>query len=89
MYVPTDDVDSAHQRALAASPDIVRLPAHAQFGSGNDAYAFTMRDLQGYLWTFGTYPGAHGPIGLRPNPASLGDLGKALRRAGADAVVVL
>jgi hypothetical protein len=49
MYVPTDDVDSAHQRALAASPDIVRLPAHAQFGSGNDAYAFTMRDLQGYL----------------------------------------
>jgi uncharacterized glyoxalase superfamily protein PhnB len=71
VYVPTGDVDSVHQRALVAGTDIVQPPAHTQFGSGNDAYAFTLRDLQGYLWTFGTPPERHESIGLRPNPAPL------------------
>jgi uncharacterized glyoxalase superfamily protein PhnB len=58
MYVPTDEIDAIHQRAQAAGATIVQPPTSTEFGSGNGAYAFTLRDLQGYLWTFGTYPGA-------------------------------
>ena len=58
MYVPTDDVDAVHQRALEANAEIIAPPHVTRFGSGDDAYAMTVRDPEGYLWTFGTYRGA-------------------------------
>ena len=58
MYIPTDEVDTIFHRARAYGAHIVGPPAHTRLGSGDDAYAVTVRDLQGYLWTFGTYPGA-------------------------------
>jgi uncharacterized glyoxalase superfamily protein PhnB len=58
MYVPTRDVDAVHQRARAAGADIAAPPGTTRFGAGLDAYAFTLRDIEGFLWTFGTYTGA-------------------------------
>jgi uncharacterized glyoxalase superfamily protein PhnB len=58
MYIPTNEVDTIFRRAVAQGAHLVQAPAHTRFGSGHDAYAATVRDLQGYLWTFGTYLGA-------------------------------
>lgn len=57
MYIPTQDVDEIHQRAKRAGAQILKSPNHTQFGSGARAYAFTLKDPEGYLWTFGTYIG--------------------------------
>jgi hypothetical protein len=43
---------------VAHGAHAVGSPARTRFGSGHDAYAVTVRDIQGYLWTFGTYRGA-------------------------------
>jgi uncharacterized glyoxalase superfamily protein PhnB len=58
MYVPTRDVDAIYQRAVAANAEVLQPPDNTRFGSGASAYAFTVRDGEGYLWTFGTYTGA-------------------------------
>jgi uncharacterized glyoxalase superfamily protein PhnB len=58
MYVPTQEVDAIYRRARDAEADIAQPPGTTQFGSGTDAYAFTLRDPEGFLWTFGTYTGA-------------------------------
>jgi uncharacterized glyoxalase superfamily protein PhnB len=58
MYVPTDRVEAVHERALAAGVDIVQPLARTEFGSGVESVALTLRDAQGYLWTFGSYRGA-------------------------------
>lgn len=55
VYIATDDVDRVHQRARGAGAEILRHPAYTVFGSGATAYAFTLRDFEGNLWTFGTY----------------------------------
>lgn len=60
MYTPTDDVIAIHQRATAAGADIVNGPSETTFGSGDRATALTLRDPEGYLWTFGTYRGRPG-----------------------------
>jgi uncharacterized glyoxalase superfamily protein PhnB len=57
-YVATDDVDAVYRRATAADADIVEPPHETQFGLGVPTRAFTARDPEGYLWTFGTYRGA-------------------------------
>jgi uncharacterized glyoxalase superfamily protein PhnB len=57
-YVVTDDVEAVYRRAVAADADIVEPPHETQFGSGVPTRAFTARDPEGYLWTFGTYRGA-------------------------------
>lgn len=58
MYVPTGEVGAIYRRARAAGASIAQSPRHTTFGSGSSAYAFTVHDTEGYLWTFGTYPGA-------------------------------
>lgn len=58
MYIPSDQVDAVFARAQAADADIVQELGTTTFGSGDTARAFTLRDMQGYLWTFGTYTGA-------------------------------
>ncbi|HZZ48268.1 MAG TPA: VOC family protein [Pseudonocardia sp.] len=57
MYVPTRDVDAVHDRARGAGADITGPPGTTRFGSGVEAYAFTLRDPEAFLWTFGTYTG--------------------------------
>lgn len=57
VYIVTDEVDAVHDRAQRAGADVVNPPHHTKFGSGGEAYAFTTRDPEGNLWTFGTYRG--------------------------------
>ncbi|MQA92972.1 MAG: glyoxalase, partial [Gemmatimonas sp.] len=57
-YVVTDDVDAVYQRAVDANAEIVERPHETVFGSGVPTRAFTARDPEGNLWSFGTYHGA-------------------------------
>jgi uncharacterized glyoxalase superfamily protein PhnB len=56
-YVVADDVDAVYERAVAAKAEIVQQPHDTTFGSGVATRAFTARDPEGNLWTFGTYRG--------------------------------
>jgi len=62
LYVCVDDVDGHFQRASSAGADILGPPQDTDFGSRD----YRVRDLEGHLWTFGTYrpdpggPGAEG-----------------------------
>jgi len=56
-YVVTDDVDAVFERAVASKAEIVQRPQETTFGSGAPTRAFTVRDPEGNLWTFGTYRG--------------------------------
>lgn len=58
VYIVTDEVDVVYRRAHAAGSEIAEPPATVTFGSGVETYAFTVRDFEGNLWTFGTYRGA-------------------------------
>lgn len=57
-YVATDDVDTVFERAVRTNAEIVERPHRTAFGSGVPTRAFTARDREGNLWTFGTYLGA-------------------------------
>lgn len=58
LYIATDDVDAVHERVQRDGGDIIRSPERTEFGAGGPAYAFTMLDTEGNMWTFGTYRGA-------------------------------
>jgi uncharacterized glyoxalase superfamily protein PhnB len=51
LYVIVDDVDAHHARAVAAGAEIV-LPVTDQDYGGRD---YTCRDLEGNVWSFGSY----------------------------------
>jgi len=54
IYV--EDPDAHYARARAAGAEIVAELTDKDYGSRD----YTVRDLEGHLWTFGTYrPGAH------------------------------
>lgn len=57
-YVVTDDVDGVHDRADRAGVEIVEPPHETRFGSGAVTRACSLRDVEGNVWTFGTYRGA-------------------------------
>jgi uncharacterized glyoxalase superfamily protein PhnB len=57
-YVVADDLDTVYERARRARMEIVEQPHETQFGAGVPTRAFTARDPEGNLWTFGTYRGA-------------------------------
>lgn len=61
-YLVSDDVDSIFERAVAAGADIVEAPHATTFGSGVKTRAFTARDPEGNLWTFGGYRGVDGEV---------------------------
>ena len=46
-----DDVDAHHARAVAAGAEVVRAPAATDYGARD----YSVRDLEGRLWSFGTY----------------------------------
>ena len=57
LYVVTSDLDALHQRVVATAAaygvEITRPPADTDYGSRE----FAVRDPEGNLWSFGTYPG--------------------------------
>lgn len=56
-YVVTDRVDELWERALAAGCPVVRELHDTDYGSRD----FVVRDPEGNIWSFGTYPGAPRP----------------------------
>lgn len=50
-YIAVDDPDAHYARAKAAGAEIVQELHDADYGSRG----YTARDLEGYLWSFGTY----------------------------------
>jgi uncharacterized glyoxalase superfamily protein PhnB len=51
VYVAVDDVDAHHARARTAGAKIVRELVDQPYGSRE----YSARDLEGNLWSFGTY----------------------------------
>lgn len=51
VYVYVEDVDTHYQRAKAAGAEIVRELQDTDYGSRE----YSVRDLEGHLWSFGTY----------------------------------
>jgi len=56
IYVRVDDVDGLHDRAKAAGAAIALPPKDQDYGARD----FSVRDLEGHLWSFGTYEMAGG-----------------------------
>jgi uncharacterized glyoxalase superfamily protein PhnB len=55
-YVHVEDVDAHCERAKRAGAELVRGPEDTDYGSRE----YTARDLEGHLWSFGTYnPATH------------------------------
>lgn len=51
IYVRVDDVDAHHARAKAAGAEIVSPPTDKPYGARD----YSVRDLEGRLWSFGDY----------------------------------
>lgn len=51
LYVAVDDPDAHCARAKAAGAEIVMEPTDMDYGARN----YSARDLEGHLWSFGTY----------------------------------
>ena len=51
LYVLVDDPDAHHLRAKATGAQIVLEPTDLSFG----ARLYSARDVEGHLWSFGTY----------------------------------
>jgi uncharacterized glyoxalase superfamily protein PhnB len=51
LYVAIEDADALHDRAVEAGAKIVRELEDQSYGSRE----FSARDLEGNLWSFGTY----------------------------------
>lgn len=53
VYLVCDDPDALFERATAAGAEVVQGLRDEDYGSRG----FTVRDPEGNLWSFGTYPG--------------------------------
>jgi uncharacterized glyoxalase superfamily protein PhnB len=51
VYIVIDDCDAHHARAKAAGARILRPPTDEDYGGRG----YTCRDLEGNVWSFGTY----------------------------------
>jgi uncharacterized glyoxalase superfamily protein PhnB len=51
VYISLDEVDSMHERALAAGAEILMAPTDQDYGSRD----FVAKDHEGNVWCFGTY----------------------------------
>ncbi len=51
VYVAVEDADAQYERAKAAGAEIVRELGDTPYGSRD----FSVRDLDGHIWSFGTY----------------------------------
>lgn len=85
-YLVVDAVEQHHNRAKAAGADVVS--ALEAFDMGGHGY--TCRDLEGHLWSFGTYDPWSEPSsrGVRPAPVVTRERLPARRSLAASAAVV-
>ena len=51
VYISLDEVDSMHERAVAAGAEILMPPTDQDYGSRD----FVAKDHEGNVWCFGTY----------------------------------
>jgi uncharacterized glyoxalase superfamily protein PhnB len=51
LYLSTDDPDALYERAVAAGAVVARELEDTDYGSRE----FSVRDLEGNVWSFGTY----------------------------------
>ncbi|MBL1106354.1 VOC family protein [Streptomyces sp. 5-8] len=51
VYVVVDDVDAHHQRAVEHGVEILMPPTDQDYGSRD----YMARDVEGNIWSFGTY----------------------------------
>src|SRR4029450_4258325 len=51
VYISLDEVDSMHERAVAAGAEILMAPTDQDYGSRD----FVAKDPEGNLWCFGAY----------------------------------
>ncbi|MFD8719655.1 VOC family protein [Streptomyces sp. NPDC059629] len=51
VYIVVDDVDAHHQRAVDHGAEILMPPTDQDYGSRD----YMARDLEGNVWSFGTY----------------------------------
>ena len=51
IYIALDDIEAHYARAKAGGAEILRPLAGTDYG----AREYTARDLEGHLWSFGTY----------------------------------
>ena len=51
IYVHVDDIEAHHDRARAAGAEIIMALEDTEYGSRE----YAARDLEGHLWSFGTY----------------------------------
>lgn len=51
VYVVVDDVDAHHRRAVEQGAEILMPPTDQDYGSRD----YMARDLEGNVWSFGTY----------------------------------
>ena len=51
VYVVVDDVDGHHRRAAELGLEVLTPPTDRDYGSRE----YVVRDLEGNVWTFGTY----------------------------------
>jgi uncharacterized glyoxalase superfamily protein PhnB len=51
LYLPVDDVDAHHDRAVGAGATIAYPPVDQPYGSRE----YAARDPEGNVWSFGTY----------------------------------
>jgi uncharacterized glyoxalase superfamily protein PhnB len=51
IYVALDELDAYYERAVAEGAEVLRPLADTDYGSRE----YTARDLEGNLWSFGTY----------------------------------
>ena len=51
LYIAVGDPDAIHARATQAGAEVVRELIDTDYGSRE----FSVRDLEGNLWSFGTY----------------------------------
>lgn len=58
-YVATADPDALYRRVCESHAEVVVPLADTDYGSRE----FAVRDPEGNLWSFGSYPGAPAPVG--------------------------
>jgi uncharacterized glyoxalase superfamily protein PhnB len=51
VYVVVDDIDAHHQRAVDHGAEILMPPTDQDYGSRD----YMARDIEGNIWSFGTY----------------------------------
>ena len=55
VYISLDEVDTMHERAVAAGAEVLMAPTDQEYGSRD----FVAKDHEGNVWCFGTFqPGS-------------------------------